>query len=137
MTSHTAILSDLLYRAETTRQIERFVEAIWASSEPAYHVSHDHAVDPLYHPTSLAISVVQLKQMHDFIMGLDDEVECEALRAFQDACRCVGLEFSPLVGMVCLNESEDGYLTQEEALNWLVTCVRTQSHTPPELAHGV
>lgn len=132
MTSHTAILSNLLYRAEITRQIERFVEAILASSEPAYHVSHDHAVDPLYHPTSLAISAVQLKQMHDFIMGLEGDVEVEALRVFQDACRCVGPEFSPLVGMVCLNESEDGYLTPEEALNWLVKCVRTYSHAPRE-----
>ncbi|MCO1948126.1 hypothetical protein [Pseudomonas aeruginosa] len=132
MTSHTAILSDLLYRAEITRQIERFVEAIWASSEPAYHVSNDHVDDPIYHPTSLAISAVQLKQMHDFIMGLEGDVESEALRAFQDACRCVGLEFSPLVGMGCLNESEDSYLSPEEALNWLVTCVRTQSHTPQE-----
>ncbi|HBO3166667.1 TPA: hypothetical protein ACJX8M_000830 [Pseudomonas aeruginosa] len=132
MTSHTAILSDLLYRAEITRQIERYVEAISASSEPAYHVSYDHAGDPHFHPTSLAISVVQLKQMHDFIMGLEGDVEGQALRAFQDTCRCVGLEFSPLVGMVCLNESEDGYLTPEETLNWFVKCVRTQSHTPQE-----
>ncbi|MFS2122621.1 hypothetical protein [Pseudomonas sp. Pseusp97] len=132
MTSHTAILSELLHRADITRQIERFVEAVWASSEPAYHVSHDRAGDSLYQPTPLAISVVQLKQMHDFIMGLDDEVEGEALRAFQDACRCVGLEFSPLVGMVCLNESEDGYLTPEETLNWFVKRVRTQFHTPQE-----
>ena len=124
MTSHTAILSDFLLRAEIKRQIERYVEAIMVSSEPAYHVSHDHAGDPLYHPTSLAISAVQLKQMHDFIMGLEGEAKGEALRAFQDACRCVGLEFSSLVGVVCLNESEDGYLSQEESLNWLVTCVR-------------
>ena len=132
MTSHTAILSDFLLRAEIERQIERFVEAVWASSEPAYHVSHARAGDSLYQPTPLAISVVQLKQMHDFIMGLDDEVEGEALRAFQDACRCVGLEFSPLVGMVCLNESEDGYLSPEEALNWFVNSVRTYSHAPKE-----
>lgn len=132
MSSHTAILSDFLLRAEIKRQIERYVEAIAASSEPAYHVSNDHVDDPIYHPTSLAISAVQLKQMHDFIMGLDDAVESEALRAFQDACRCVGLEFSPLVGMVCLNESEDGYLSPEETLNRFVKCVRTQSHTPQE-----
>lgn len=124
MTSQTTFLSDLLGRAEIQRQIERYVEAIMASSEPAYHLSHDHAGDPLYHPTSLAISVVQLKRMHDFIMRLDGEVEGEALRAFQDACRCVGLEFSPLVGVVCLNESEDGYLRSEESLNWLVESVR-------------
>ncbi|WP_236173233.1 hypothetical protein [Pseudomonas pseudonitroreducens] len=127
MTSHTAILSDLLARAEISCQVERYVEAIWASSEPAYHVSHDHAGDPLYHPTSLAISAVQLKRMHDFIMGLEGEAKGGALRAFQHACRCVGLEFSPLVGMVCLNESEDGYLSQEETLNWLVKRVRAYS----------
>ncbi len=132
MTSQTAILSDFLLRAEIKRQIERYVEAIMVSSEPAYHLSHDHAGDPLYHPTSLAISVDQLKQMHDFIMGLEDEVEGEALRAFQDACRCVGLEFSPLVGVVCLNESEDGYLPPEEALNWIVSSVRLHSHAPKE-----
>lgn len=132
MTSHTAILSELLHRADITRQIERFVEAVWAGSEPAYHVSHDRAGDSLYQPTHLAISVVQLKQMHDFIMGLDNEVEGEALRAFQYACRCVGLEFSPLVGVVCLNESEDGYLSQEEALNWIVNSVRSYSHAPKE-----
>ncbi|MEP9320347.1 hypothetical protein ABKS89_24600 [Pseudomonas sp. LABIM340] len=132
MTSHTAILSDFLLRAEIKRQIERYVEAIAASSEPAYHVSHDRAGDTLYQPTPLAISVVQLKQMHDFIVGLDDEVEGEALRAFQDACRCVGLECSPLVGMVCLNESEDGYLSPEEALNWFVNSVRAYSHAPKE-----
>jgi hypothetical protein len=124
MTSHTAILSDLLYRAEITRQIERFVGAVRSSSEPAYRVLHDDAGEALYLPTPLAISVDQLRQLHDFIMGLDDEVEGEALRAFQDACRCVGLEFSPLVGMVCLNESEDGYLTPEETLNWFVECIR-------------
>ncbi|WEW95632.1 hypothetical protein P3T65_15345 [Pseudomonas nitroreducens] len=132
MTSHTAILSDLLYRADITRQIERFVEAVRSSSEPAYRVLRDDSGDPLYHPTPLAIPTNQLKQMHDFIMGLDDEVEGEALRSCQDACRCVGLEFSPLVGMVCLNESEDGYLSPEETLNWFVKCVRTQSHTPQE-----
>ncbi|EPF1479788.1 hypothetical protein GHT98_11310 [Pseudomonas aeruginosa] len=132
MSSHTAILSDFLLRVHITRQIERFVKAIATSSEPAYHVSYDHARVPIYHPTSLAISAVQLKQMHDFIMRLDGEVEGEALRAFQEACRCVGLEFSPLVGVVCLNESEDGYLSQEEALNWFVNRVRTQSHTPQE-----
>lgn len=132
MSSHTAILSDFLLRAEIRRQIERYVEAIWASSEPAYHVCHDHAGDPLYLPTFLAVPTTQLKLMYEFVMRLDDEVEGEALRAFQDACRCVGLEFSPLVGIVCLNESEDGYLSQEEALNWFVKCVRTQSHTPQE-----
>lgn len=132
MSSHTAILSDLLYRAEITRQIERYVEAISASSEPAYHVSCDHSGDPHYHSTSLAISAVQLKQMHDFITGLEGDVEGEALRVFQDACLCLGLEFSPLVGMVCLNESEDGYLSQEETLNWFVKCVRTYSHAPRE-----
>jgi len=130
MTSHTAILPDFLLRAEIKRQIERYVEVISASSEPAYHISYDHAGDPFYQGTSLAISVVQLKQMHDFIVGLDDEVEGEALRAFQDACRRVGLEFSLLVGMVCLNESEDGYLSPEETVNWLVECVRTYSHAP-------
>ncbi|EPJ5163260.1 hypothetical protein [Pseudomonas aeruginosa] len=117
MTSHTAILSDFLLRAEIKRQIERFVEAVWAGSEPAYHFSNAHVDDPIYQPTSPAISAVQLKQMHDFIMGLEGDVESEALRAFQDACWCVGLEFSPLVGMVCLNESEDSYLLPEEALN--------------------
>jgi hypothetical protein len=132
MTSHTAILSDLLLRAEIKRQIERYVEAIAASSEPAYLVSHDPAGNPLHYPTSLAISVAALKQMHDFIMGLEGDVEGEALRAFQHASRRVGLEFSLLVGMVCLNESEDGYLSPEETLNWFVKCVRTQSHTPQE-----
>ena len=132
MTSHTAILSDFLLRAEIKCQIERYVEAIAASGEPAYHVSHDHAGDPLYHPTSLAISVVQLKQMHDIIMEFEGDVEGEALRAFQDACLCLALEFSPLAGMLCLNESEDGYLSPEETLNWFVECVRTQSHTPQE-----
>ncbi|WP_371229615.1 hypothetical protein ACAW63_24070 [Pseudomonas sp. QE6] len=127
MSSHTAILSDFLLRAEIKRQIERYVEAIMVSSEPAYHVSHDRAGDSLYQPTPLAISIVQLNQMHDFIMGLDDEVEGEALRAFQHACRRVGIEFSPLVGMVCLNESEDGYLTPEETLNWFVKRVRVCS----------
>lgn len=127
MTNHAAILSDLLLRAEIKRQIERYVEAIAASSEPAYLVSHDPAGNPLYHPTCLAISAVQLKQMHDFIMGLEGDVEGEALPAFHDACRCVGLEFSPLVGMVCLNESEDGYLSPEKTLNWFVKCVRVCS----------
>lgn len=132
MTSHTAILSDLLLRAEIKRQIELYVEAVKASSEPAYHVSNAHVDDPIYQPTSLAISAVQLKQMHDFIMGREGDVESEALRAFQDTCLCLGLEFSPLVGMVCLNESEDGYLSPEETLNWFVKCVRTYSHAPRE-----
>lgn len=132
MTSHTAILSDLLRRAEITSQIERFVEAVRSSSEPAYRVLHDDSGDPLYRPTSLAMPTAQLKLMHEFITGLDDEVEGEALRAFQHASRCVGLEFSPLVGMVCLNESEDGYLSPEEALNWFVNSLRTYSHAPKE-----
>jgi hypothetical protein len=104
-------------RAEIKRQTERYVEAIAASSEPAYHVSHDHAGDPLHHPTPLAISVVQLKRMHDFILGLEGDPDGEALRAFEHVCRRAGLEFSPLVGMVCLNESEDGHLSPEEVLN--------------------
>ncbi|QEY70725.1 hypothetical protein [Pseudomonas denitrificans (nom. rej.)] len=124
MTNHTAILSDLLLRAEIKRQIERYVEAIAASSEPAYHVSYDHAGDPLYHPASLTISAVQLKQMHDFIMTFEEETMSEALRVFQYGCRRVGLEFSTLVGMVCLNEHENGYLCSEASLNWLVKCVR-------------
>ncbi|QJP08621.1 hypothetical protein [Pseudomonas multiresinivorans] len=127
MTSHTAILSDFLLRAEIRRQIERFVEAVRSSSEPAYRVLHDDSGDPLYRPTSLAISAVQLKQMHDFIMELEGEVAGEALRAFQNACRCVGLEFSPLVGMVCLSEDESRYLCSEESLNWFVECVRAYS----------
>ncbi|MDU4255502.1 MULTISPECIES: hypothetical protein [Pseudomonas] len=128
MTSHTTFLSDLLRRGEITGQIKRYVEAIKASEEPAYNLSHDYDGEPLYLPTSLVISVDQLKQMHDFIMDLEDEPEDETLRAFLHACRCVGLEFSPLVGLVCLNESEDGYLPPEEALNWLVKNVR--AHFP-------
>lgn len=137
MTSHTAILCDLLKRAEITRQIERFVEAIWASSEPAYHVSYDHAGDPHFHPTSLAMPTAQLKLMHEFIMGLEGDVEGKALRAFQDACRCVGLEFSPLVGMVCLSEDESRYLCSEESLNWFVECVRAYSmpHKGERMGH--
>lgn len=65
--------------------------------------------------------------MHDFIMELEGEVAGEALRAFQNACRCVGLEFSPLVGMVCLSEDESRYLCSEESLNWFVECVRAYS----------
>ncbi|HFI2159451.1 TPA: hypothetical protein ACIDX1_000063 [Pseudomonas aeruginosa] len=128
MTSHTAILSDFLLRAEIKRQIELYVEAVKASSGLAYLVSYDHAGDSHFHPTSLAMPTAQLKLMHDFITGLEDDVESEALRAFRDACRCVGLEFSPLVGMVCLNESEDGYLSPEEALNWIVSGVRAYSY---------
>ncbi|MDH0293170.1 hypothetical protein N7414_28960 [Pseudomonas sp. GD04087] len=128
MTSHTTFLSDVLRRGEIASQIERYVEAIKASEEPAYNLSHDHDGEPFYCPTSLAISADRLKQMHAFIMDLDDELEDEALGAFQHACRCLGLEFSPLVGMVCLNESEDGYLPPEEALNWLVKNVR--AHFP-------
>jgi hypothetical protein len=124
MTSHTAILSDLLRRAEIHRQIEQFVQAVRSSSEPAYRVLHDDSGEALYLPTPLAISTTQLKLMHDFIMSLEEEAMSEVLRAFQHGCRCVGPEFSPLVGMVCLNESEDGYLPSEEVLNWLVKCVR-------------
>ncbi|HGX3309054.1 TPA: hypothetical protein ACNH8R_000034 [Pseudomonas aeruginosa] len=127
MTSHTAILSDLLHRADITRQIERFVEAVRVSSEPAFRVLRDDSGDVLYLPTPLAIPTNQLKLMHDFIMSLEEEAMSEVLRAFQDACRRVGLEFSPLVGVVCLNESEDGYLSPEEVLNWLVNSVRMYS----------
>ncbi|MFK8402417.1 hypothetical protein M2D07_028180 [Pseudomonas sp. BGr12] len=124
MTSHTAILSDFLLRADITRQIERFVEAVRSSSEPAYRVLHEDSGEALYLPTPLAIPTTQLKLMHDFIMNLEEEAMSEVLRAFQDACRRVGLEFSPLVGMVCLSEDESRYLCTEESLSWLVRSVR-------------
>ncbi len=124
MTSHTAILSDFLLRAEIKRQIERYVEAVRSCSEPAYRVLHDDSGNVLYVPTHLAIPTTQLKLMHDFIMSSEAEAMSESLSAFQKAGRYVGLEFSPLVGMVSLNESEGGYLCSEESLNWLVKCAR-------------
>ncbi|HCE9893669.1 hypothetical protein [Pseudomonas aeruginosa] len=124
MTSHTAILSELLHRADIIRQIERFVEAVRSSSEPAYRVLHDDSGQALYLPTPLAIPTTQLKLMHDFIMGLEGHVGGEALLAFRHASRCVGLEFSPMVGMVCLSEDESRYLCSEESLNWFVRNVR-------------
>lgn len=124
MTSHSYALLNLVSQAEISRQIEQFVQAIQASSEPAYNITVDPEGLTLFHPTALALDTVQLKLMYDFIAGLDAEISSEVLRGFQEACQDVGIEFSSLVGMTCLDEDECRYLGPEETLNLLVARTR-------------
>ncbi|EOV2221044.1 TPA: hypothetical protein L3996_002529 [Pseudomonas aeruginosa] len=91
--------------------IEMLVISIQKSSG-----SHDDTGVVLAH---LSNSLQSLKQMYEFVVALDEGEMGGGLGVFLVACQSVGIEFSPLVGLTCLDENECRYLSPEETLEML------------------
>lgn len=75
----------------------------------------------------LRCSLRRLKQMYEFVVTREEHEIAGRLGVFLQACQSVGLEFSSLVGLTCLDESECRYLSSEETLELLVGRIRERA----------
>ncbi len=106
--------------------INQFVERIACSREPAFIVTIDCQRDEHATATPIGRFVPDLKRMYDAVVSMEDDLLSKRQRIFLDACQDVGIEFSPLVGITCLDESESRYLSTAETTNWLVERIRSR-----------
>lgn len=116
--------TETLSQPAVTIEIERLVHAIEYSHDPAFRITIDPSGKEITACTRLTHHTWKIKQMYDFIVAADGYEMSEYLRAFQEGCQDVGIEFSPLVGITCLDESESRYLSPEETLSLLVERIR-------------
>ena len=107
--------------------IDYFVEHIEFSSDPAFIVTTSRSGEECAVATSIGQFLVDLQPMYDFAISTDSYAVSEKLRVFREACQDVGIEFSPLVGMACLDENESRYLSEAETFNWLVDRIREKA----------
>ncbi|OBP07750.1 MULTISPECIES: hypothetical protein [unclassified Pseudomonas] len=116
-----------LSQADASMMIDYFVEHIELSSEPAFIITTSRSGEERAVATSVGQFLVDLQPMYDFAISTDGHAVSEKLRVFREACQDVGIEFSPLVGITCLDESESRYLSEVETFNWLVDRIRERA----------
>ncbi|PMY73084.1 MULTISPECIES: hypothetical protein [unclassified Pseudomonas] len=100
--------------------INRMVEAVACTDEPAYLVTLDALGDEQVKSTMLSMLFDCVPQINEeYANRCDDEHQ----EVFWMAYREIGLERSPL-GLVCMNSTETGYLSTAQSMNVLVDKVR-------------
>lgn len=96
--------------------INRMVEAVACTDEPAYLVTRDEQVKS----TILSMLFDCVPQINEeYANRCDDEHQEVFWAAYQE----IGLERSPL-GLVCMNSEETCYLSSAQAMNALVDRIR-------------
>lgn len=112
---------------ELVCQIKSFVQATQRSMLPAYYLA---VTDPHERMLRRMVPVPPpwlLEQAYNYVVSLDPAPTDRDLQIFQQACLRVGIEFSPLVGMVCFDEDESRYLTGTQTSRRLLGQIRAIS----------
>lgn len=100
--------------------INRMVEAVACTDEPAYLVTLDALGDEQVKFTSLSRLFDCVPQINEeYADCCDDEHQEVFWAAYQE----IGLEHSPL-GLVCMNDTETGYLSTAQSMNALADRIR-------------
>ncbi|MGE8175425.1 hypothetical protein [Pseudomonas fluorescens] len=100
--------------------INRMVEAVACTDEPAYLVTLDALGDEQVKSTILSMLFDCVPQINEeYANRCDDEHQEVFWAAYQE----IGLERSPL-GLVCMNSEETCYLSSAQAMNALVDRIR-------------
>ncbi|WP_248799884.1 hypothetical protein [Pseudomonas sp. MWU13-2105] len=100
--------------------ISRLMEAVARTSGPAYLVTLDELGDEQVKSTTLSMLFDCVPQINEeYANRCDDEHQ----EVFWMAYREIGLERTPC-GMVCMDSTETGYLSTEQAINALVDRIR-------------
>ncbi|MHC8299122.1 hypothetical protein [Pseudomonas sp. ZS1P83] len=100
--------------------INRMVEAVACTDEPAYLVTLDALGDEQVKSTSLSRLFDCVPQINEaYADCCDDEHQEVFWAAYQE----IGLEHSPL-GLVCMNDTETGYLSTAQSMNALADRIR-------------
>ncbi|TFB36435.1 hypothetical protein [Pseudomonas sp. F01002] len=100
--------------------INRMVEAVTCTDEPAYHVTLDAEGDEQIVMTSLSELFDCVPQINEAYADCCDD---EHQEVFWMAYREIGLEHSPL-GLICMNSEETGYLSTAQSMNALADRIR-------------
>lgn len=100
--------------------INRMVEAVACTDEPAYLVALDALGDEQVKSTSLSRLFDCVPQINEAYADCCDD---EHQEVFWVAYQEVGLEHSPL-GLVCMNDTETGYLSTAQSMNALADRIR-------------
>ncbi|HEC1605866.1 hypothetical protein [Pseudomonas aeruginosa] len=112
-------------------EIERLVSTFQCADDQSFQITTDTSGESVAVTTSLRHSIWNLRQMYEFVVAAADSYEVSKhLRVFLEGCQNIGIEFSPLVGMTCLNESESRYLSPEETVELLVRHIRELTLSP-------
>lgn len=112
--------NETLSQSEISIQIERLVNAFQYSHTQSFEMATDSTGESVAVTTSLTHDIWNLRRMYEFVVAVVDGYELSRhLSVFLEACQSIGIEFSPLVGMTCLDESESKYLSPEETLEML------------------
>jgi len=101
--------------------INRMVEAVACTGEPAYLVTLDALGDEQVKSTSLSRLFDCVPQINEAYADCCDD---EHQEMFWMAYREIGLEDSPL-GLICMNSTETGYLSTAQSMNVLADRIRT------------
>ncbi|MEB0121611.1 hypothetical protein QN391_13045 [Pseudomonas sp. CCI1.2] len=100
--------------------INRVVKAVACTDEPAYLVTLDALGDEQVKSTSLSRLFDCVPQINEaYADCCDDEHQEVFWAAYQE----VELEHSPL-GLVCMNDTETGYLSTAQSMNALADRIR-------------
>lgn len=100
--------------------IGRLIQAVTRTSGPAYRVTLDALGDEQVKSTSLSRLFDCVPQINEaYADSCDDEHQEVFWAAYQE----IGLEHSPL-GLVCMNDTETGYLSTAQSMNALADRIR-------------
>ena len=101
-------------------QIKRLVSAFQYSHTQSFQMTTDTSGESVAVTTSLMHDIWNLRRMYEFVVAAVEGYELSRhLSIFLEGCQSIGIEFSPLVGMTCLDESKSRYLSPEETLELL------------------
>lgn len=112
--------SKILSQSEIALQIEDLVEAVERSEGPVQSVTASGKTKR----TKLTRYFENLDQMLALVSHSDDYHYGPYLRLFQQACYDVGVEHSPLVGIVSFNEETSQHRDYSDTLNCLAERIR-------------
>lgn len=118
-----------LSRAASISRLNKFVDCIERSSNPAFIITIGSPGDEQATATPIGPLALNLDRMCSFVISVEDALLSETQWLFREACQSAGIEFSPLVGMTCLDESKRRYLSSEEAMSLLATRIRSRLHS--------
>lgn len=109
-----------LSKSHAAIAISRLVQAVACTNGPAYLVTLDELGDEQVKSTSLSRLLDCVPQVNEaYADCCDDEHQEVFWAAYQE----IGLEHSPL-GLVCMNDTETGYLSTGQSMNALVNRIR-------------